>query len=63
MKCPKCSADNNGVIKTLQDEYIIWRVRQCSKCRNRWETSEMEDERLERSVYGEDSERMKNANA
>ena len=63
MKCPKCREDNNGVLKTLQDEYIIWRLRQCTKCYHKWETSEIEDERLGRGIYSEDNARKRHANA
>ena len=50
MKCPLCHHDDTRVMRTVGDENVIRRSRQCARCGHRWPTVEMDTARAGRLI-------------
>ena len=59
MNCPKCEHDKSDILFTdKRPATILWRKRRCKLCGYEWQTSEMEDERMELTPVWKDGVRV-----
>lgn len=57
MVCPKCGSDQLTVIDTRRKNGTVWRRRGCISCGNRFNTLEVEENRLKKLEEAEEQRR------